>query len=654
LGITIAECSTLCTALKNDTEPLHSCNGIMYRMAEPGNAANLETSYCYLLKTTGACNPLDFASSIFGRRDTSGCRNPTEYDNPACIQLAPDRVDTRVLDYAAAKTSCRQGKGSPRLPRPRSALEAFSMVGYARERGVYAFWAQKPIASQARQLTHWSGIDGKPFYYPGNNDKRCILVATEDDNIHGYMYARMEPCTARFSDGVVCESGSAAPPPPPGGGVSVLPPPAPPPPPVAVVSSMREFVKREIRPRTEAICLAGLVDSDLSRLCTEFLTSMSKPNTAGVVGSFMPYCVDMCWHSCSAASNVDVDSFETCRGAECADTPCYEFLLRECPSSTHASINRMKDAACGYAEPSPPAPPTPPPHPPQNPSSPSPSPPPSASAGVLRVADDEAEYDPDCLPVTYAACLEATQRLHASNSRISPHISISQASCEGAEAETSSCFIGCSLGNELGIPALYTFQRASAAAQFADFMSYRCIDNNEHPQCLCATPLPPPPPVYDPIDALGKDYVYAGNPISGTISYQPSGFYKAVAIDSKLPSEFVASTHVVDCRGSDSGASSCTRACASDFLGRLKAFHITATPLPPSPPPPGPPPAPPSPPPSPNPPLSEYRFNGATEGCRANGYRGDQCRDGGVGSIWPPLCDYGSQARYLFKPTISK
>tara|TARA_B110000858_G_scaffold61576_1_gene71546 strand:- start:390 stop:545 length:156 start_codon:yes stop_codon:yes gene_type:complete len=51
---------------------------------------------------------------------------------------------------------------------------------------------------------------------------------------------------------------------------------------------MREFIKREVRPRTEAICLAGLVDSDLSRLCAEFITSMSKPNTAGVVGSFMP------------------------------------------------------------------------------------------------------------------------------------------------------------------------------------------------------------------------------------------------------------------------------------------------------------------------------------------------------------------------------
>lgn len=62
------------------------------------------------------------------------------------------------------------------------------MVGYARERGVYSFWAEKPIPHPDRQLTHWSGLDGKPFYYPGNNDKRCILVSTESENIHGFMY----------------------------------------------------------------------------------------------------------------------------------------------------------------------------------------------------------------------------------------------------------------------------------------------------------------------------------------------------------------------------------------------------------------------------------------------------------------------------------
>lgn len=190
MGVTIAQCSTLCAALRNQTDDLHSCNGIAYRMLEPSNAANLYTAYCFLLRSTGACTAMDFAASVFSRRDTSGCRTPTSEDNPMCIQLAPDRADMRVLDYAAAKSSCRQGKGAPRLPRlprPRSSLESFSMISYARERGGSAFWAQKPIPTKERQLTHWSGLDGQPFYYPGNFDKRCILVATQSDNVHGFM-----------------------------------------------------------------------------------------------------------------------------------------------------------------------------------------------------------------------------------------------------------------------------------------------------------------------------------------------------------------------------------------------------------------------------------------------------------------------------------
>ena len=61
------------------------------------------------------------------------------------------------------------------------------MVAYARERGVYAFFAQKPIPSEERQLTHWSGLDGQPFYYPGEMDKRCLLISTESDDIHSFM-----------------------------------------------------------------------------------------------------------------------------------------------------------------------------------------------------------------------------------------------------------------------------------------------------------------------------------------------------------------------------------------------------------------------------------------------------------------------------------
>ena len=646
LGMTIAQCSSVCTALKNETDALHSCNGIAYRMLEPDNKLSLQTAYCYLLRSTGGCTPMDFAASIYARRDTSGCKTPTARDNPMCVQLAPDRVDMRVMDYGAAKATCRQGKGAPRLPRPRSSLEAFSMVAYNKERGGTAFWAQKPVPTAEPQMTHWSGMDGKPFYYPGGFDKRCILVATQSDNVRGYLYARMEPCNGRLADSVVCESGAAAPPPPPGNtGVSVLPPPNPPPPPIAVQASMLEFIKSEIRPRTEAICLAGLVDSDLNKLCVEFANAISKPSSAGVLGSFTPQCNDICWHSCSAASRVDIDSFERCRNAECADTLCRDFLLRECPAASHAAISRLYSSACTYSTPSPPSPPSPPPLPPHLPLPPHPPPPPASNHGIIRHAESEQPSDPDCYPVSYGACLRAAKEMHEANPRISPNVELSQAPCEGTAADVSSCFLGCALGNELGVPALFTFQRASVAHQFADYMSHRCIDNNDHPFCLCGTPDPPPPPVYDAISVLTKPYAYAGNPEMGSLTYLPSAFFKPVAVDSKLPTEFVNSpTHTINCRASDSGAETCARTCAKDLLGSLRAFHVTATELPPSPPPPGSPPAPPSPPPSPSPPISEYRFHGATDACRNRRiYIGDQCRDGGVGSVYPPVCDYGSQ-----------
>ena len=44
-----------------------------------------------------------------------------------------------------------------------------------------------------------------------------------------------------------------------------------------------------------------------------------------------------------------------------------------------------------------------------------------------------------------------------------------------------------------------------------------------------ATPDPPPPPVYDAISVLTKPYAYAGNPEMGSLTYQPSAFFKPVA-----------------------------------------------------------------------------------------------------------------------------
>jgi len=322
----------------------------------------------------------------------------------------------------------------------------------------------------------------------------------------------------------------------------------------------------------------------------------------------------------------------------------YFCVRRECPAQTHAAITRMRDASCTYATPSPPSPPSPPPIPPHVPSPPLPPPPPLSDHGALRMASTEQPSDPDCLPVSYSACVRAAEEMHAGVNTISPNVELSQAACEGVEAETASCFLGCALGNELGVPALFTFQRASVADEFVQYSSRRCIDNLEHPFCLCATPPPPPPPEYDAVTILSQDYAYAGQPISGSIEAQPSAFYKPVAVDNKLPPEFVrGSMHEITCRGSDSGASQCARTCSADLLSNLRAFQITATALPPSPPLPASPPLPPGPPPSPSPPLSEFQFSGATDGCMTNNiYTGSECRDGGIGSIAPQVCDYGA------------
>ena len=419
---------------------------------------------------------------------------------------------------------------------------------------------------------------------------------------------------------------------------SVLPPPTPPPPPIAVVASMREYIKAEVRPRTEAICLAGLIDSDLAKLCIEFANTLSRPASAGVLGSFMPICGEVCWHSCSSASRVDSDSYETCRGVECADTECQHFLQRECPSHTHDAIARLSESACKYVNPSPPNPPALPPSPPAAPSPPHDPPPPYSEHGVLRRAASEAPSDPDCLPVTYSACLRAVREMHLADPSVSDELELSQALCEGTIADAASCFVGCAFGDELGVPALFTFRRASVASEFAQFSSYRCADNAEQPFCLCAAPPPPPPPSYDAVTVLSKPYAYAGQPLSGSYVAQPSGFFKAVAVDSKIPEVFASHSETIDCRGSDDGAATCTRRCASNMLGLLRAFSITAFPAPPGPPPPINPPMPPAPPPSPSPPISEFRFNGAQQTCEKNGvYRGNQCRDGGAGSIYPGI-----------------
>jgi hypothetical protein len=200
--VTIAECQALCHALADNTN-LGTCQGIAFARAT-ANPRDTMLRQCYLLKSLGGCSASSFAAAVFLRRDTDSCTDPSEEDNPLCVQLSNTR-DTRVLDYADATTACRQGRGRPELAWPKTALEAFSMLGYARERGVSSFWSNKPNEGGTMP---WSGLDGLPLVVPPG-DKRCVLVTTVDTSIHGFMYAELKPCGAKLADGVVCESAMA-------------------------------------------------------------------------------------------------------------------------------------------------------------------------------------------------------------------------------------------------------------------------------------------------------------------------------------------------------------------------------------------------------------------------------------------------------------
>jgi hypothetical protein len=84
--------------------------------------------------------------------------------------------------------------------------QAFSMLGYAREKGVHSFWSDKPAEGG---YMVWSGIDGQPLNVTAG-ERRCVLVSTLSTDQHAHMYAELRPCHMRMADGVVCESASAA------------------------------------------------------------------------------------------------------------------------------------------------------------------------------------------------------------------------------------------------------------------------------------------------------------------------------------------------------------------------------------------------------------------------------------------------------------
>lgn len=202
-GVTTSECQALCDAIDGNNG---TCVAIAYARLNADPRAGFTLRQCYLLRGIGGCTAGSFSAALFARRGSDGCTAPTAADNPLCVQLASSRTDLRVITYDEATSICRHGKGRAKLAYPRTMLEAFSYLGYARERGVHAFWSDKPPEGG---LMVWTGLDGERLNVTAG-ERRCVLVSTVDSTIHGHMYAELRPCNARLADGVVCESAQAA------------------------------------------------------------------------------------------------------------------------------------------------------------------------------------------------------------------------------------------------------------------------------------------------------------------------------------------------------------------------------------------------------------------------------------------------------------
>jgi hypothetical protein len=159
-----------------------------------------------------------------------------------------------------------------------------------------------------------------------------------------------------------------------------------------------------------------------------------------------------------------------------------------------------------------------------------------------------------------------------------------------------------------------------------------------------------PPPPFPPGVKDETDWTYAGVPAVSTFgdySGHATAFYKHVATDVGMPADFQTHSTGYGCAGALTGAEQCARHCADEVGYALVAFQVTGKIAPPPPPSPTDPPLPPLSPPAPHPPYG-FRFNGATDACKNAGvYTGNECRDGGVGSVFPPYCDYGSQVSYM-------
>ena len=198
-------------------------------------------------------------------------------------------------------------------------------------------------------------------------------------------------------------------------------------------------------------------------------------------------------------------------------------------------------------------------------------------------------------------------------------------------------------------------------AEFNASNSYRC-KQAEMPFCACGNPVrappgmhaPPPPFVYTEEWHAQPSYVEGEHPVlGGGVTDSTSTWTKDEGQVSALTKRLVngrtidlalrSSHQIVDCPGKDDGEATCTRFCAQEHIGFLRAVAVTGTrrtPPPPLRPPPYSAPSPPRPPWNP--------FSECLNTCEDKGVLNvddARCRDGGAGSFLPTLCEYSTHCR---------
>ena len=366
-GVTELSCEALCEAVASDatnaTDP-RSCQAFAFKRGDPYSYTDI-TGTCWLLTNSGSCSAQDFAVMIYTRHVASEAVCKEARPGPrstVCLGLPAGRPDTAVLSAGdamamAARLPANPSDGAGGLPIPRSALEAMSMVAFARQQGVNAFWGGRPDTSASAVKMHWITPDGTELEL-AKEEKRCVLVASGPGR-EDRMYAHLRPCNALLADGLLSVAAAAAPPPPPGGSARGYfdPEVAPPPPPTVVESAWYVWKRREIVPRTTAICSPGVEGREHQKLCLEMIERLGRWQPVAGVGFRAPLCsANVCWRACEAShASADDESFHTCPSLSCAVESCHDFLERSCPPVTHGAQGVRGGVRAGAAVAAPPA-----------------------------------------------------------------------------------------------------------------------------------------------------------------------------------------------------------------------------------------------------------------------------------------------------------